>query len=235
MKSGVSPLGKVKTKWNFKLAYAIGLIVADGCLSKDGRHIIMTSKDKDQLKTFNKCLGIEVKIGRKFSGAGNLAYYIQFSDVLFYKFLLKIGITPAKSKTISEIKIPKRYFFDYLRGYFDGDGCSFSYFDPLFPKSYRFYISFASGSENYFFWLQERLAEYAGVTGYINRSPRSTNVQLKYAKRDAGIIAKKMYYHEALPCLKRKRNKIESSLERIEKMSRSGGIGRHAAFRAQWA
>ena len=230
MKRGPKPKGKVRIEWNQKFAYAIGLLVSDGCLSRDGRHISLTSKDKEQLLTFKKCLGIDTKISQKFSGAGNLSHYVQFGDVLFYEFLMKIGLSPAKSKTIGAISVPRRYFFDFLRGYFDGDGCSYSYYDRIWPSSYRFYVSFASGSEKYFHWLRAKLMAYAGIKGSISRKHGTTNVQLKFSKREAVIIAKKMYYQKALVCLERKRRKVFASLKIIE--SRRGGeIGRHAAFR----
>lgn len=219
MKRGPKPVGNVVIRWKPEFSYAIGLLVSDGCLSKDGRHIIMTSKDKEQLTAFNKCLGLTAKIGKKFSGSGNMSYYTQFSDVLFYEFLTKIGLSSAKSKTIGAVDIPKRYFFDFLRGYFDGDGCSYSYYDSIYKNSYRFYISFASGSEKYIDWLKSKLSAYANIKGSISRKNGSSNVQLKYAKREAGILAKKMYYHRALVCLERKRSKVFRSLEKIKSMS----------------
>lgn len=42
----MKPLSKIKIKWSPKFAYCIGLITSDGNLSKDGRHISFTSKDK---------------------------------------------------------------------------------------------------------------------------------------------------------------------------------------------
>lgn len=218
MKRGPKPFRMVNIKWSPIFAYAIGLLVSDGCLSKDGRHIVMTSKDRDLIVVFNKCLGLTKKISIKYSGSGSLAYYVQFGDVVFYDFLLSIGITSAKSKTISTVKVPKKYFFDYLRGYFDGDGCSYSYYDPIFTNSYRFYISFASGSERHIRWLRNKLIQYAKIKGSISRNRRHgpTNVQLKYAKKEAVILSKKMYYHDTLPCLIRKRLKINQSLRIIE-------------------
>jgi len=136
--------------------------------------------------------------------------------VLFYDFLLKIGLSPAKSKTISELAIPNGYFFDFLRGYFDGDGCSYSYWDRVFPNSYRFYISFASGSEKYILWLQGRLKEYLSIIGHISRKRGSTDIQLRYSKREAGILAEKMYHRVTFPYLERKRRKIFRSLNEME-------------------
>src|SRR3989338_4553102 len=36
-------------KWSPELAYVVGLLVTDGCLSSDGRHIIMRSSEKPLL------------------------------------------------------------------------------------------------------------------------------------------------------------------------------------------
>lgn len=41
----MKPKGK-PVKWSPKIAYAVGLITTDGSLSKDGRHIDLTSKDR---------------------------------------------------------------------------------------------------------------------------------------------------------------------------------------------
>jgi hypothetical protein len=162
MKPGAKPKSKIDLVWRPELAYVIGLITADGCLSKDGRHINLTSKDRDLLHTFNKCLNIEISLCEKLSGSKKKSYYVQFSDVIFYSFLNKIGLSPAKSKTINKVIVPSEYFIDFLRGYFDGDGTSYSYYDPIFEHSYRFYISFACGSKNFVEWLRERNFEYFG-------------------------------------------------------------------------
>lgn len=124
-------MAKVKIKWSPEFAYAIGLIATDGNLSKDGRHMTLVSKDMEQIENFISCLGLRgQKIGEHMSGLGKSALRIQFGDVLFHSFLRSIGLTPAKSKTIGPVDIPKKYFFDYLRGCFDGDGYSYSYWDP---------------------------------------------------------------------------------------------------------
>jgi len=215
MRRGTKPRGKVRIRWGRDFAYAIGLLVADGYVSKDGRHISLTSKDRKQLSAFKTCLNISNKISPKLSGGGNLAFHVQVGDVLFHKFLVGIGISPAKSKTISAIDVPDMYFFDFLRGYFDGDGCSYAYQDPIFANSYRFYISFASGSEKYIDWLRSNLNVRLKINGSISRKKGSTNVQLRYSKKEAGILAKRMYYQRELICLDRKRSKVMKSLKKI--------------------
>src|SRR3989344_5929092 len=139
-KRGIKPKGKVKIKWSPQFAYAIGLLATDGCLLNDGRHIDLTSKDREQLMNYKKCLAIDTKITSKHSSLGNRYLRVQFGDVLFYRFLLGIGFTPAKSKTMAHLAIPKKYFFDFLRGCFDGDGCFYSYWDPRWHSSFMYYL-----------------------------------------------------------------------------------------------
>ncbi len=216
MTRGMKPLGKVIIKWSPEFAYAIGLLTADGCLSKDGRHIDLTSKDKALVITFKKCLGLATKISKKNSGARNQAYHTQFGDVLFYRFLEDIGLTPAKSKTISSVSVPQKYFLDFLRGYFDGDGSSYSSYDSVYAKSFRFNISFTSASPKFFDWLRTRVRERLNIHGYLCHNRNNFYLQLKYSKKEATVLAKSMYYSKNLPCLQRKRLKIMKSLRTME-------------------
>lgn len=232
MRPGPAPKGKVVIKWSPEFAYAIGLLTADGCLSKDGRHIDLTSKDKAQVILFKKCLGLTTKVSKKNSGAGNQAYHTQFGDVLFYRFLESIGLTPAKSKTISSVSVPQKYFLDFLRGYFDGDGSSYSYYDPVYEKSYRFYISFTSASPKFFDWLRIKIHNSLHIKGFLSFNRNNPYVQLKFSKKEAVVLARGIYYSDNIPCLQRKHLKIMRSMRIIE-ASRGGVIGKRAAFRSQ--
>ena len=217
--------------WSSRFAYAIGLLTADGCLLNDGRHIDFTSKDHAQVKTFKRCLGLKTKIGIKHSGIGNPYHRVQFSDVLFYRFLIDIGLLPAKSKTIKSVSVPDQYFFDFVRGYFDGDGSSSTFYDSQWKNSLRFYISFASASPIFLGWLRIKLCESIGIKGFINDCGKSA-LQLRYGKRESTILAEHMYYSPDVCCLRRKSLKIKKTLCIIY-TGRSGEIGKHAAFRTQ--
>lgn len=210
---GPKPKGKVKIKWSPDFAYAIGLITTDGSLSRDGRHIDLTSNDIEQLENFNKALKIKIKIGKKESGLGKIGKRIQFSDVLFYRFLNEIGLTSAKSKTLGKIEIPSKYFFDFLRGCFDGDGSFYSYWDPRWKSSFMFYIVFISASHAHIKWLQSELHSRVQVGGHLNRDSKKLTYQLKYAKRESLKIIKNMYYSDSIVCLSRKREKIEKAIK----------------------
>jgi len=163
-------------------------------------------------------LGITTKISKKYSGHGNFAYHTQFGDVLFYDFLLSLGLFPAKSNTLGALKIPKKYFVHFVRGYFDGDGSSYSYFDSVFPKSFRFYISFTSGSKKYLSWFRRELKTRFGISGYLSYHRNTPHTQLKYSKKEAIIFVNKIYKQKGELYLNRKWTKIENTLREIRSL-----------------
>ncbi len=202
--------------WSSDFAYVVGLITTDGCLSKDGRHIDLTSKDIEQIKNFKKILKLTNKIGLKYSKDRTRKYFrIEFGNVKLYKFLLSIGLTPRKSKTLKEIKIPNKYFADFLRGCLDGDGCTFSYWSKQWPNSFVLYTCFASASKIFLRWLKKKIIELYGISGYINQGTRVEN--LKFGKKSSLVLFKKMYYSDKVICLSRKKFKIDQTLGIIYK------------------
>ncbi len=211
-KRGVKPKGKVKITWSSNFAYAIGLITTDGCLSKNKTHIDLTSKDLEQMENFKRALNIEITIGKK-KYKNKHAYRIQIGDVLFYQFLESIGLTQAKSKTIRCVNVPKKYFFDFLRGCFDGDGSFYSYYDPRWKNSFMAYLAFASASTDFIDWIRKELQEKVGVVGHISHAKNHSTHQLRYAKKESLEIIKKMYYNGRVICLSRKRKKIEEAFK----------------------
>jgi hypothetical protein len=221
-KRGPKPKRIIDEKWTVNLAYAIGLIATDGCLSSDGLLIDLTSKDREQLLNFSKCVGVNFKIGNKKNGNGDKCLRIQFKNRIFYNFLLSIGLTSRKSLTMGKLKIPDKYFFDFLRGCFDGDGCFYSYWDPRWRSSHMFYLEFISASKKHIDWLKEKLKNEIKVIGHVAVTTRkNTYYQLKYAKKEALEVINKMYYTPRVVCLSRKRLKIKKALEVDEKQQKN--------------
>ncbi len=210
----MKPLGKVKIKWSPEFSYAIGLIATDGSLSSDKRHISFTSKDLELINKFQKSLGTNNNIGKKSSGSQKLKkyYFVHIGDVLFYKFLLTIGLMPRKTKIIGNIDIPNEYFFDFLRGHLDGDGTFYSYWDKRWKSSFMFYTVFVSASKNHIEWLQNMIFNFLRIKGHITKSKNRSCYQLKYAKKDSLKLLQKIYYSNNVVCLKRKRLKIQKAL-----------------------
>ncbi|MEP7167550.1 MAG: LAGLIDADG family homing endonuclease [Candidatus Woesebacteria bacterium] len=200
-------------KWSADLAYVVGLITTDGSLSKDGRHIDFTSKDINLIRTFAGVLKLKNKIGLKSSsyGKGKTYYRIQFGNVKFYHFLVDIGLTPNKTKTLGSLTIPKEYFIDFLRGHLDGDGYTFSYWDKRWKSSFMLYTGFISASKPHLEWIQKEIKTLWKLDGALNFSGRST-YHLMYAKKSSVALLEKVYYKDCLPCLERKQSKIMQSM-----------------------
>ena len=217
-KRGSKPKGKIECVWSPDFAYAIGLIVTDGCLSSDGRHISFVSKDKEQINNFMQCLNLKVKIGTTAGYKNKKVFRVQFGDVIFYRFLQSIGLSQAKSKILGKIDVPRKFFFDFLRGIFDGDGYSYSYWDPRWKSSFMFYAGFVSASVKHVKWLRKVIQTRLGLKGHITIPRKGASCyQLKYAKKESLVLFKKIYKRNSAICLSRKRLKIEKTLAIVGK------------------
>lgn len=174
------------------MAYLVGLITSDGSLSKDGRHLNLTSKDNEILLNACEIIGRSFKIKSKTSSTGGIANFIDFSDVALYDFFLSLGLMPNKSKILHRIAIPDEYFGDFLRGAFDGDGTTYAYYDKRWRSSYMYYWSLYSGSKQYLKWIRDKLTDLYGVDGRSIRASTRT-YKLTYAKKDTVKIYEAMY------------------------------------------
>ncbi len=203
--------------WSPELAYVVGLITTDGSLSKDKRHIDFTSNDLQLLKTFKKCLSLKNKICRKSSShsLNKKSYHLQFSNVRFYNWLLTIGLMPNKTYHLEEIKIPKLYFRDFLRGHLDGDGSIFTYTDRyMIYKGRRYmyrrlYTTFYSASHKNLNWIKDNLGKELNIKGALNSWQKKKEYMpswsLRFAKNESLKLFRWLYYKPRLPSLNRKR------------------------------
>lgn len=198
------------------MAYIVGLLATDGCPSKDRRHLILTSRDRELVETFLACLGrpIRYSVGR--TRRGRRAYYAQFSDVAFYDWLLAIGLTPRKSLTLGPIDVPNEYLIALARGLLDGDASvSVFHHRPTRAKypdyEYeRLWVFFLSASRAHIDWLRARFKELLGLNGYVEpivRKKRHDLFRLKYGNRESIVLLRLLYSDPNAPCLDRKRRK----------------------------
>ncbi len=150
-------------------------------------------------------LGLFNRIGRKGSGStiGKKYYVLQIGDINFYNFLTTIGLTKNKSKTIGPLLIPQEYFFDFLRGCFDGDGNIDISYHPE-SKHPQLRIRLCSASLIFLRWIKDELNLLSGITtGWIYSNSKGLHV-LSYAKTDSIKILRNMYYSNVKYYLDRK-------------------------------
>ena len=222
-----------RTVWSPATAYVVGLIATDGNLSRNGRNLSITSKDVDLLETVRACLDLRTGMRPVKGGYGTTCYRVQWSDRRFYRWLVGIGLTPAKSLTLGPLDIPDEHFADFLRGCIDGDGCILLYTDrshTIKDTRYvyeRLYVSLYSASRPFLEWIQTTAHRLAGVSGTINTNTKGGQDRqpisaLRYAKAESIRVISCMYYAPDVPCLARKRVKAERFLSPLGR-----ACGRH--------
>lgn len=177
------------------LWYLVGLITSDGCLSSDGRHIDITSKERDFLRSLKDHFHFVGRVCNKYNSIGQLNHHIILSNRSLYEFLLSIGLSPRKSLTIKAVDVPEKYFCDFLRGLIDGDGCIRSWMHPS-NKREQWSLRIYSGSERFIKWLKQSIETLLRVKGKIHKE-KTTIWILKYGKMAARIIAQRCYYEGA--------------------------------------
>lgn len=186
------------------LWYVIGIIVSDGNLSLDGRHLNITSKDLVLIERIKAALFLTNKISMKARGGETVKKYgfLQFGDAKFYRYLLTIGLTPKKSITLGKISVPEQYFPDFLRGVIDGDGNIHRWNHPQ-NGGEQWELRITSAAPIFSKWLFDTTQKYFKVKGILvsgkdlrhNRNPRFV---IKFGKMAGREIVRRYYYQSAL-------------------------------------
>jgi hypothetical protein len=210
------PSGGTPVAWSESMAYALGLVATDGCLGRDGRHIIFDSSDRQLVETFLDCVGRpDASVGQRRTRTGGVAYRAQLSDRRLYDWLVERGLTPAKSLTLGALDVPDDLFRHTARGLLDGDGSIYVKRQRptrrLHPDySYlRLWTYFTSASRAHVEWLRTRIRAAYGIGGWLEcdeRADRRPFYRLRFGKRDSIVLLSSLYASAESPALVRKRD-----------------------------
>ena len=196
---------------NEKMAYLLGFIAADGNVSKKHHNLTITLAETDidflqQIK--NELGGREVKVYQNKDGFTSCTWGCASRQIR--KDLEKYNIVPDKtfSFTFPE-NLPRNFWRDFIRGYFDGDGSIFEDMNGI-----RFSICSATRDvlekiNNYFF-------ESCGTSKqsiYENKKDKNVEYVLRYRTQDSINIFNHLYYDKCL-CLSRKYIKYKTLIEK---------------------
>jgi len=107
-------------------AYWLGFLYADGSVNWINRSMNVSLIDKDHLIKFQEFLGSDYNI--RFIEKRNI-YSLNISSISFVNDLIMHGCQTNKSKRLSYPSISDGLDRDFIRGYFDGDGCWSTNFD----------------------------------------------------------------------------------------------------------
>lgn len=132
--------------WSNNMAYILGFIVADGCISGNTQVVIISQKEPGILEEIKSELGSNQPLQKnEITGV----YLLNLNSKVLKDDLINIhGITPNKSSTVLFPYVPDEYLSHFVRGYFDGDG-NINY--------QKYVVSFVGGSFEFMNALYELL------------------------------------------------------------------------------
>lgn len=198
-------------------AYFLGFIYADGYVvcnyNKKNYEFGMElqSQDKYILERLNSELGgnfiIYHKSPKTIVMKNNQLIHSNHSDVIrvyskkIVEDLINIGIVPNKSRSDTFPRIDDKYFFDFLRGYIDGDGCYYN-------DSGHTYMHITCSSKNILIYIKEKLSLYNIQARIYKESDNKFRLMCVNTTEMTKLI-NRLYYKDDLFYLKRKYNKIK--------------------------
>jgi intein-encoded DNA endonuclease-like protein len=115
-------------------AYWLGFLYADGCVrkTKTGSQVVLklSIKDEEHLSFFKKNIESEHKItyyenktvSKKGTPSISKNCVIRINSNEMVENLIDKGCTPRKTFTIDYPNIDEKFYKDFIRGYYDGDG-----------------------------------------------------------------------------------------------------------------
>jgi hypothetical protein len=192
----------------------VGLAATDGNLSGDRRHLAFDSNDAELVQLFLRCVGRPIRYGPKKTRTGGIAYRAAFSDVELNRWLMSVGLTPAKSLTLGGIDVPDGFLPPVVRGLLDGDGSVVNFVHAPTKRLYpnyryeRLAAQFNSATRAHLEWLRARLEPIVRTRGYVEvtppKPPRHEFNMLRYGKYASIELLKQLYPDQTVPRLIRK-------------------------------
>jgi hypothetical protein len=196
--------------WTMESAYLIGLIITDGNLTE--RELSIHSKDIELLEKVRNALSSEHPVSLC---TGKNLYRIRIGNKNMIADLKSMGITENKSKTVTMPYIPAQFFFDFLRGYIDGDGMI------KLTRHGGLIMKLTTGSPFNLDDISDTITRLLGIERHIpvactqkRRETISTWYELTYCGKCASLICEAIYSHCDNLYLSRKRQAYLSYLSR---------------------
>jgi len=138
-------------------------------------------------------------------------YRLQIGSKKMCGDLLRLGVTPGKTKRMSLPKIPPQHLPHFVRGYFDGDGNIWIGYLNKYRKTPTLVVqvTFTSGSKEFLYGLKKELRK-VGIQGGALYSPTTKDFcRLSFSTLDALKLREIMYNKRPKLYLKRKKLRFD--------------------------
>ena len=190
--------------WTPEMAWVLGWLYADGYLIDRGSfHLEL--KDKEIVEKVKKLLGSQNKILKRKIKRG-YSYRLSIQNKHLFSTLVKLGLTPRKSKTMLFPNVPSDCLQNFIRGYFEGDGC-FLHIKNHYNSKYAGSLttSFCSGSKSFLETLRDKLIKIGFKPQSVFQNTRKTAYILRITRLD---FPRWIYKNKGEIYLQRKYNKF---------------------------
>ena len=208
------------------MAYVLGFFAADGTITFTKRKTYFWSiniTDKDLLERIRDAVGSSHSISRRVKQSVNHKdlYRLQIGSKQMCEDLMSLGFTTNKANNIGLPKVPKGLFFDFLRGYFDGDGNVWvGHVNKKRDKpTLVIQTAFTSCSESFLFELQQHLMSVGLGEGSLNMLKSTKAYRLQYSTNDSLKLFDFMYNdtcHRNELFLLRKKTKFDDYMKKMQ-------------------
>lgn len=198
--------------WSSEMSYILGLIYTDGNLDRNKFRMRISSIDIQILNEINAILKSNrpIRLEKNVNGEW-FTLYIDNREI--YKELIKLGVSPNKTKICKIPTIPPQFLGDFLRGVIDGDGC-------VYEKTIKnsklpiLSIDIATASNDFKNGLLQIMSKYTDDKKKVSVQTRKNGLHILRTNNAVSTrIYEDIYYDNCL-CLKRKKEKFETILNK---------------------
>lgn len=197
--------------WSADMAYVLGLIITDGCISKTGT-ISLSMNDSEILEKVKRAMMSDHQIIP--SKHQKRLYHFKFARERLVKDLAGFGIGPKKSLIVKFPQIPDAFMSDFIRGIFDGDG---SVFFIKGNRKYPLKTKFCSGSKDFITELEINLQKLGLPKRNIYEQKTKNGIfyMFTYGHKDSVKLFEILYKNSPnILFLERKYNKFMEGFKR---------------------
>ena len=186
--------------WTREMAYVLGFFSADGYITvnkRGGQFWCIQITDKKLLEQIRKAIGSEHKISARPRNRNESALYrLQIGSIEMCDDLRKLGFSERKTKSLAVLNVPDKYFADFARGYFDGDGSVWVGFvhKERITKLLAIRTIFTSCSKGFLEILKSKL-EKNKITNGVLRKGKGNYCRLTYSIHGSLKLYDFMYNH----------------------------------------
>ena len=200
------------------MAYVLGFLAADGNVaSKENSISIQLQKSDEQLlKDIKEITESSRPLDYYITNAGHDTVKFQVWSAEWKKDLAIYNIVPNKTYILQPPSfLAEKYYIDYIRGYFDGDGSVSHRIDNIKHCSFEI----IGMSEPVIEWIKDVLIQQYGIFSTSGVTSRYTENNKKVYKIGYYTIDKlqkiynALYYDNNCLCLQRKKEKFETILK----------------------